>query len=36
MSNFDKQKLLELMAGIVPRNATAENESIVVLAVIYV
>lgn len=27
MSNFDKQKLLELMAGIAPRNATAENES---------
>ena len=27
MSNFDKQKLLELMAAIAPRNATAENES---------
>ena len=27
MSNFDQQKLLELMGGIAPRNATAENES---------
>jgi hypothetical protein len=26
MSNFDKQKLLELMAAIAPGNATAENE----------
>ncbi|MFN9600747.1 MAG: hypothetical protein ACK56T_17110, partial [Dolichospermum sp.] len=27
MSNSDKQKLLELMAGIAPQNPTAENES---------
>ncbi|MFM5889013.1 MAG: P-loop ATPase, Sll1717 family [Dolichospermum sp.] len=27
MSNFDKQKLLELMAGIAPGKATAEHES---------